>query len=191
MAKLLLIKHSLPEIEEGVPSQRWELSDEGRRRCLWLCDEISAHKVERLYCSLEPKAFETAGFISGQLGIVASGRPQFRENDRTGLGFLPAGELKARIKQFFDEPSRVVIGKESAEAARKRFVDAVKKAVVSANERNAAIVAHGTVITLLVAAHNKSLKPMELWGALKTPGYVVVDSETFVMDGVVRNHPDA
>jgi broad specificity phosphatase PhoE len=174
MGKLLLIKHSLPEIVAAVPSREWVLSAEGRARCRWLAGELTRHGIERLYASLEPKALETASIAGAEAGLIAEGRPDLHENDRTGLGFLPRAVLDARIRDFFTRPDELIIGTETANAARARFAGAVSRLVEVVAGRTTAIVAHGTVITLLVAAHNE-IEPFDLWLRLQTPGYVVLD----------------
>lgn len=186
MAKLLLIKHSLPEIVPETPSRAWLLSAEGRERCVWLGGQLKRHGVERLYASLEPKATETAFIAGAEAGLIAMAREGLHENDRTGLPFLPREELEQRIRDFFAKPDELVMGNETARAAWTRFERAVRERIVSG--LNTAIVAHGTVITALVSAHN-DVEPFELWAALGLPGYVVLDAETFDWDGAVINRP--
>ena len=181
MGKLLLIKHSLPEIVAALPSREWVLGAEGRARCRWLAGELTRHGIERLHASLEPKALETATIAGADAGLTAIGLPDLHENDRTGLGFLPRAALDARIREFFARPDQRIIGTETANAARARFVAAVSRVVESVAGQRTAIVAHGTVITLLVAAHNE-VEPFELWSRLQTPSYVVLD-DRFVWDG--------
>ncbi len=186
MAKLLLIKHSLPEIDLAKPSREWVLSAEGRERCRWLGRQLQRHGVERLYASLEPKATETAFIAGAEAGLIALAREGLHENDRTGLPFLPREELEARIRRFFEEPDALVMGNETARTAWTRFESAVRERIVSG--LNTAIVAHGTVITALVSAHS-DVEPFDLWQSLGLPGYVVLDAETFAWDGAVVNMP--
>lgn len=41
MRRLILVKHSLPQIVPGKPAPRWHLSDEGRRRGTLLADRLA------------------------------------------------------------------------------------------------------------------------------------------------------
>src|SRR5438445_9565955 len=53
MAKLVLVKHAPPQITPEVISNRWVLSEEGRRRCDWLADELTSQGVSTLYTSIQ------------------------------------------------------------------------------------------------------------------------------------------
>lgn len=160
--KLILIKHAPPQILPEVISHRWVLSDEGRRRCDWLADELNEHGVSRLYTSLEPKALETAALVAVRIGLVLEPRPSLHENDRTGLGFVTEDELQQRLRQFFAQPTEITIGRETANGALQRFAASVGEIAAAVDNQNSAIVTHGTVISLFVADHN-AVAPFDLW----------------------------
>jgi len=82
MTKLVLIKHSLPEIQPDLPARRWRLSEEGRRRCRPLADRLVAHVPERIFTSREPKAMETAALVGSRLGLPVEPRDGLHEHDR-------------------------------------------------------------------------------------------------------------
>ena len=109
MARLVLVKHAPPEVTPAVVSPRWVLSAEGRGQCDWLASELADLGVAQLYASLEPKALETAALVGVRLGLDVRPRLDLHENDRTGFGFGPVDELRARIRQFFEEPSALVM----------------------------------------------------------------------------------
>lgn len=184
MAQLLLAKHSSPEITAAVSSHRWVLSEEGRAGVRWLADEWRERGVRALYASLEPKALETAALVAVELGLGVIPRRGLQENDRTGLGFIPAADLRQRIARFFEAPDEAVIGTETAASALARFELAVRR-IAADGEAIAGVIAHGTVISLLVSAHN-DVRPMELWARLQTPSYVTLDASDLSWDGVVR-----
>ncbi len=182
MARLVLIKHALPQIDDDVASHRWVLSEAGRDRCDWLASQLADQGVTPLYASLEPKALETAALVAVRLGLEVRPRRDLHENDRTGLGFLAMDELRARIGRFFDEPSALVIGTETAEAAGRRFEAAVRALLVEAGDQTAAVVTHGTVLTTLVARYNP-IQPFAFWDSLTMPSLVVLDGAAFKLDG--------
>jgi len=187
MAKLILVKHAPVRIDPGVISHRWVLSKEGRRRCDWLAEELQLRGVSRLYASLEPKALETAALVAVRLGLALEPRPNLHENDRSGLGFQSAVELRRRLREFFERPADVVIGNETAIAALQRFVEAIASIVSEGQCQTLAVVTHGTVISLFVAQHNP-IAPFELWAALQLPSYVVLDLTSFSFNGEVHNY---
>ena len=188
MAKLILIKHASPEITPEVPSRRWVLSEEGRGRCAWLAAELAAWGVTRLYASPEPKALETAALVAIRLGLEVRPREGLQENDRTGLAFGSVGGLKANIRRFFAEPAELVVGQETANAALARFEAAIRALAAEASEQTAAVVTHGTVLTLLVAKHNP-LDAFVFWDSLTLPSYVVIEPDRFRIDGPVHSFP--
>ena len=188
MAKLVLVKHAPPEITPAVISHRWVLSQEGRDRCEWLAAELGAQGVTQLYSSLEPKALETAALVAVRLGLEVRPRLGLQENDRTGLGFGALRELKRRMRQFFEAPSGLVVGAETAEAALERFEAAVRALVSEAGGQTVAVVTHGTVLTLLTARYNP-IAPFGFWDSLALPSYVVLDAASFKLDGGVHNFP--
>jgi broad specificity phosphatase PhoE len=188
MAKLLLVKHAASQTDPEVVSHRWVLSEAGRASCSWLGGELRGWGVTRLFASLEPKALETAALAAVQTGLTVEPRADLHENDRTGLGFLSPETVQRRIGEFFDQPTEVVIGGETAWNAKRRFVGAVRDAVAEAPGEYVAIVAHGAVISLLLAGHN-ALKPFDLWSAMSMPSYVVIDPVTFAYNGEIHNLP--
>jgi broad specificity phosphatase PhoE len=188
MVKVILVKHSQPEVTAGVPSSRWVLSEEGRARCSGLAGVLRAEGVSRLYSSLEPKALETAALVAVDLGLSVSPRSGLQENDRSGLVFAPIETLRAIVRRFFDAPSEVVMGQESAEAALSRYHSAVRELMADSTSDAVAVVTHGTVLSLLVSRHNP-IEPFALWESLGSPSYVVLEGPGLAMSGSVRNPP--
>ena len=162
MTKLILVKHATPQIIPEVISHRWVLSDAGRCRCGWLADELNAQGVSRIFSSFEPKALETAALVAVRLGLMMEPCRNLHENDRTGLGFLTHEELQRRLREFFQQPARITIGRETANHAFQRFAEAIANIVSKEDGRHSAIVTHGTVLSLFVARHN-AIAPYDLW----------------------------
>ncbi len=103
-------------------------------------------------------------------------------------GVAGAGRLAERLRplsmDLFDEPSRVVFGAESADAAFTRFSGAVDALGRVHRGRRLCIVAHGTVISLLLS-RRYGVEAWPTWKALETPSYVVVDRRTKTVVDVV------
>jgi broad specificity phosphatase PhoE len=188
MAKLLLVKHAQPQMLPEVNAQRWTLSQAGRESCGWLAEAFDRVGVRRIYASLEPKALETAALAAAALGLDVRPRAGLGENDRTGVGFAGQEVHIARFRAFFDEPANVSMGTESADAAHARFSAAVRRAVEESAGETLAVVAHGTVITLLVSRAN-GLAPFSLCERLGLPSYVALDPDTLAWDGRLHARP--
>jgi len=178
MGELLLIKHAPPEITPEVISHRWVLSAEGRARCDWLAEICRCRGVASIFASPEPKTLETAALVAMNLQLPFHPLDGLQENDRTGLGFVSAGALEARISAYFETPDAVVIGSESARSVLTRFQAAIDIAVHGATDGAVAIVTHGTAMSGFIAAHN-TVAPLELWRALTLPGVAVLDASTY------------
>jgi broad specificity phosphatase PhoE len=175
--RLVLIKHSLPEMQIQMESRFWKLSEEGRKRCAPLAEKLRRFELTRIVSSNEPKAVETADLLAAELSRTHIVRPDLQENDRTGLGFVGADAFRETFRRFFAEPDRVVVGTETAEEARARFAAAVEGVLEEFPDETLAIVTHGTVISLLVSDPTPEDR-FRLWRRLGLPSYVVVSRPT-------------
>jgi broad specificity phosphatase PhoE len=106
------------------------------------------------------------------------------EIDRRVLPIMSQAEherMNARIFADFDD---AVLGCESGREAQKRFTAAVLKELQGTDEGNLVVLAHGTVISLLVSGHN-SVDATELWKRLRCPSLVVLERSSFALVEVV------
>jgi broad specificity phosphatase PhoE len=163
---LLLVRHSVPDVDPASPAEEWRLSDEGRARCERLALQVASYRPERLLSSPEPKALETAELIAPVLELDVEVEDDLREHVRRTLPFLPRAEFLERMRELFARPDEIVVGEESAHAARARFA-----AVVDALDRPTAVVTHGTVIALYVAGDEPD-GGFAFWRSLEMPSVV-------------------
>jgi broad specificity phosphatase PhoE len=171
--RFVLVRHSQPEIVPGAAPSLWRLSVEGRRRCRALADKLLAYAPEVVLTSIEPKAQETAELIATQLRRPCRTVQGLHEHLRDDVGLLGATEFEQAITRFFSEPATRVIGPETADAAHARFSEAVSSLLTLHPHGSVAVVAHGTVITLLVSRAN-GLEPLQFWKRLGLPSLVVL-----------------
>lgn len=165
---MLLVRHSLPELQPGVPSEDWRLSEEGKTRCGPLAERLAGFQPRLLLSSTEPKARETAELVARALGLEVQLSDGLRETARRTVGWLEPDELERGIRRLFERPEDVVYGEESAAAALARF-----EAAVEGLPGSAVVVTHGTVLSLYVAAKT-GRDPFELWRSLELPDVVEV-----------------
>ncbi|HTV18359.1 MAG TPA: histidine phosphatase family protein [Polyangiaceae bacterium] len=138
----------------------------------------------RLEHSSEPKARRTAEVVAGELGLGPHERHGFEEIDRAPLPILSRAEHAAHNVRLFAEPARAVVGDESAERALARFEHALGAALSEQPAREPlVVVTHGTVMALLVAAHNP-IAAVELWQRLECPSFVVLHAEGYRLSEV-------
>jgi broad specificity phosphatase PhoE len=131
----------------------------------------------------EPKAVETAEIVAGCLGIGCFVYPGLHEHDRTGVLFLGDEEFGRAARRFFENPDRLVWGNETAEEAGGRFEGAVRGVLDERGEEVVAMVAHGTVISLLVARHN-DIDAFGFWQKLGLPSFCVLSVPGFELQEV-------
>lgn len=174
MKRLLLVKHAMPVVVDGVTPARWILSEAGRREAVALADSLAHAGIARVMASEEPKAAETGRILAERLGVPWETRPGLHEHDRSNVTCLDEREeFEERVRELFARPGELVYGTETAEAALARF-RAVVMSVVSENiEGNVAVVSHGTVIALFVAAMAGG-DGFALWKGLGLPSCVVL-----------------
>jgi broad specificity phosphatase PhoE len=170
---LVLAKHAEPVLEPDVAPNRWRLSEGGRRESALLGERLARYGPGVVISSEEPKAVETAEIAAERLGIGCSVYPGLHEHDRTGMPFLGDEEFGRAARAFFERPGELVWGNETARQAGSRFEGAVRRVLDEWEEDVVVIVAHGTVISVLVAQHN-GIDAHEIWQGLGLPSFCVL-----------------
>lgn len=171
--KLILVKHAPPEVVPGVPPEQWALSVKGRALCGPLAEKLAAHQPAVIVSSEEPKAAETARLIAEGLGVPWRTAPGLQEHDRSNVPHLPSREFISMVELFFRRPAELVLGRETADAARERFDGAVRQVVAEQPQGNVAVVSHGTVIALWLAGRQRRTA-FDVWRAMGLPSYAVL-----------------
>lgn len=146
-----VVTHPEVVVDPTIPVTQWRLNAAGLARAARLSSLPWAASVERIVCSTERKAVETAAALGGDLGLEWVSDPELGEIDRSSTGFLPAAEHEATADAVFARPGERVRGWESAEEAQRRIVRAVLRWTAVADVPTA-YVCHGAVGTLLWCA---------------------------------------
>jgi broad specificity phosphatase PhoE len=173
---LILVKHAPPTVVPGLPPTQWILSAEGRASCAALAAHLRPYHPAQIAASDEPKAAETARLLATALGHTAPVHldHDLREHERRPADFFDStAAFHNAVRRLFAHPNDLTFGTETATAAHNRFAAAIRRLLTTAPHRNSIIVAHGTVISLFVAAHAR-LDPFPLWQSLDLPSYVVL-----------------
>jgi broad specificity phosphatase PhoE len=172
--RLILVKHALPELRAGLSPREWHLDTPGREGAKRLSKALEGLGPLRLEHSPELKAAQTAEIVAIELGVGRHERRGFEEIDRVPERILPRDAYVAHNARLFTEPTESVVGTESAEHALSRFHQAVDAAVsATLATEHLAVVTHGTVIALFVAAHN-AIEAFSLWQRLSCPSLVLL-----------------
>jgi broad specificity phosphatase PhoE len=182
MNKLILVKHCPPLQQPNVPAAQWQLSEKGRELCVPLAERLRKYEPSRIITSLEPKATETGQLVAQHLNLPFATAPGLYEHERNKY-FPTQAAFEAAVYRFFIWEAELILGNETANAARARFVQAVYKVLDSYPEGNNVIVAHGTVITLLVGEYTR-INRFEFWQKLGLPSIVVLSPDFHLIEVV-------
>jgi 2,3-bisphosphoglycerate-dependent phosphoglycerate mutase len=187
-ARVVLAKHALPILDASRPPREWRLAPDGDRQSKRLAAALQRFAPLRLVASPEPKARRTAEIAAAALGVSCTTIAGLEEIDRPALPIMPASEHERVNARLFTDFDRPVIGCESARDARDRFTAAVVHELQRTTEDSLVVVAHGTVIALLVSAHNP-VDAFDLWQRLECPSFVVLDVPRLRLLEVVARVP--
>lgn len=171
--RLILVKHSSPEVVPSVPASQWHLSESGRAQCTILAERLCIHRPDVVMASSEPKAAETAQIVTDLLGLPLEMNDTLREHDRSNVPFASTEDFDAAVARFFIEPQRLILGRETADQAHERFAAAVEAIIARYPAATVAVVTHGTVMALFVA-RAAAIDPFPLWRRLGTPAFIVL-----------------
>ena len=171
---LILVKHSVPEIEENRPANTWKLSKEGQLRTHQLAEQLEQFAPDVIVSSKEPKAKETAGILASHLRLNMQILPDLHEHDRSNVPYLSHDAFQSSIREFFQRPGELIFGRETADQAHTRFYQVVHSVLNEHRNKTIAIVTHGTVISLFVSRITGS-SDLELWNILGLPSFIAME----------------
>ena len=185
MRRLVLVKHSMPEIERDKPASTWRLGDVGRRRAGMLADRLRSFSTDLIWSSREPKSVETADILAATFGVPVRLADGLEEHHREEVPYLPKREFESTVEAFFHHPNQLVLGSETAEQACRRFTASIEN-VMKTGQKDIIVVTHGTVISLFAASVAK-VGPISLWHQLSLPSYVVLTLPSMKIQTIVGN----
>jgi broad specificity phosphatase PhoE len=183
---LVFVRHARPVVEPGVPSSSWKLGEEGLAGAARLAPALVGLGIDLVVSSVEPKAVDTARVLAEVLDVPWQTGHDLHEHERPGGGGLPEAEFQASMRRFFDSPSTLVFGAETADVAFARVSGAVDALVRVHRGKRLCVVTHGTVLSLLLG-RRYGVDAQATWRALGMPAMVVVDQRTRTVVDVVRS----
>jgi broad specificity phosphatase PhoE len=175
---LILVRHAQPVIDPDKPSAEWQLSEDGRTRSRELAEQLKPYQPDIVITSQEPKTAETGRIIADTLGLPYETAENLHEHERTGE-FVSQEKFQLQVRDFFERPTELVFGLETAEEALGRFEAAVYQTIGHHPNQNIIIATHGTVMTLFITAHNPTIAPIPFWQQLQMPDYKVLTQPNF------------
>jgi broad specificity phosphatase PhoE len=171
--KIILVRHAQSQVDRERPVSQWGLTEAGRQRCTPLADRLAGYGPNLIVTSLEPKALQTGAIVAARLGLPCETAAGLHEHLRDQVGWLEQPAFEQAVAAFFERPGELVFGEETASQVRERFESAVRSMLAAHPGKTIAVVAHGTVITLL-AARYAAVEPLPFWKRLHMPAIVVM-----------------
>ena len=104
MPKLILVKHSQPQMDPFMPAREWHFSEEGRLRYLPLADKLAEYKPGVIVASMEPKATEMAQIVAKRLDKPFEVAEGLHEHDRSNIPFYSPQVFDAAVAAFSGSP---------------------------------------------------------------------------------------
>lgn len=174
--RLTFVKHARPHKEERLDSHQWSLSDEGRADARRLAERLqqSGLTYHAVFTSAEPKAAETAAILAECFGLTPKTVTGLEEHDRSNVPLMKTAEFVSSIELFFRKPTQLVLGRETARQALRRFESAVDQLLEQHPQGNLLVVSHGTVLALWLANYCQ-LDGYRVWREMGLPSYVTLE----------------
>lgn len=169
MSRLLLVRHAMPEVQQGVASSLWGLSDPAREDCVLMAHHLALAPGGTIHCSPERKASETADVLGLRIGRHVILDNDLREVDRPDAW---SEDYRAQVAAYLG--GELMPGWEPRERVLERFSAAVGRAVASSEERDSIVVSHGQAISLFVAS-KVELDVVAFWRSLSLPDAWLLD----------------
>jgi broad specificity phosphatase PhoE len=152
MKHLLLIRHGLPH--EGHPTHPNDppLLAEGHRHAQTLAQQLRLEGIDRIVCSPQQRAIDTAAPLVNLLGLPLEIKEGFAEVDRFA-GLYRSGETlfaEGRWDEFIAAPARYM-GRDPAEY-RQTVLSAFAEVVNDPKGTRVAVFSHGLTIKMILCA---------------------------------------
>lgn len=173
MTEVVLVRHAPSHPQADVPASRWELQAGAGESIRRLACSLRPLGLDLVMASTEPKAVATGRRLARHLALPFASAPRLHEHERGNLPLLDEDAWQGTLRRFFGHPDVLVFGRETATEARERFGAGLRIAFERNPVTRPAVVAHGTVMSLLVAGPS-GLDPYELWRDLRMPEAWVV-----------------
>jgi broad specificity phosphatase PhoE len=176
MAYLILVRHSISKPNSQQSAHQWQLTPDGRERCLKLAEQLRLYQPTHFYSSDEPKAIDTAVLLMQALQINPEQLKtdvQFRETARENVPFFDRIEdFQSAIQKAMHHPDELHYGEETFNQALKRFSAGVKGVTDAHPDTTSVICSHGTILSLWIAKQIGQ-DAFSLWQSLDMPAYAV------------------
>lgn len=172
---VLLVKHAQPDMDASTPPCEWVLGARGEEQSRDLARRLRPYLPISLASSLEPKAVQTARVVAAALGVHVETLDGLEELDRPALPIVPRDEHQRLNAPIFEARSVPALGRESADAALRRFNAALAQAfTLTPASQPLVVITHGTVISLFIEQQT-GRNAFEVWKALECGEFITLE----------------
>ena len=145
--ELLLIRHARPRRVEGTDGPADPgLSPLGRRQAEAVAGWLAPEGLDAVYTSPLRRATETAAPLAGAVGTPAVHEPALAEYDAEATAYIPLEELRAAGDPRWMEVPDDIAGFSTV------VTEGIERLVAAHRSQRIALVCHGGVINVVVAA---------------------------------------
>ncbi len=190
LSYLLLLRHSAVSVQPSRPAHEWQLSENGRSRCLSFLPHLLPFQPACFITSTETKAVETGQILANGLGVTWQTAADLHEHDRQGTPYLSQSAFQTAIATFFAHPKQLVFGNETADQTQRRMIQAVATILATPPATPLAIVTHGTALTLFLCHYNPEIRPFPFWQSLTLPCAFVLSLPDLKLQHVIKWNAD-
>lgn len=173
MRKLILIRHSEVAIDPSKPHHEWVLSESGRRLAVILAERLCTLQPDLIVTSTETKAIQTGQIVAQQMNVPVKTVDDLHEHQRRQMPYTSQPVFEENVAKFFNHPTELVFGSETAEQVYQRFKWAIGALLQKNGGKNLAVISHGTALALFVGRQTKQ-PPLDIWKQLDSPSYLVL-----------------
>lgn len=175
MTELLLVRHAEPDLDPSRKASTWPLNDSGRAAARDLADRLAGEGPDLVVTSREPKAQQTGKIIAATIGLPVREHAGLGEQGGDSVPWMEDWEtFRMAVRRHFEEPSRAVLGQESADDAADRFSGVVAETLEDA--RYPVLVSHGRIMASYLAAVT-GVDARMIWNSFTLPDAIAVDLE--------------
>ncbi len=175
MDRLLLVRHAEPEIDVEIPASEWKLTSRGIVSTTNLAPVLAGFEPSLVVTSPERKAIETARVLADALQLPVHASAHFAEQGAGAHEFIEDyGEFQDMVRRYFEQPDEVVMRREAAVDAAKRFAQGVRE--LAGRDGTVVLVTHGRILSSWLADWC-GVNALDVWTALRMPDAMDVDLE--------------
>ncbi len=179
MKSILLVRHAEPRVVPARKARTWELTCAGRSAARDIATRLIDHRPDIVVTSREVKARETGAIITAALCLPMREHEGLGEQGGDNVAFFRDRDVFREVVQHhFSEPSRILLGQESAREAAARFAGVVAElAGRSPGPRCPVLVSHGRVMASYLALATGA-DAWTVWNTLAFPDASALDLES-------------